>query len=161
MFLVTYIVTKIKSRQTKTFTSGVQHVACVLISYNIALNILSCAVAVWFIMLVVLNIWLVSSKGDFTFCDTIIFKLQCCIRIFLIIITSIFSFCQVHFAPDQQNKLISSSVDGLLCLFDTAGQIDDDSHLESVSVGIHMMPFNSLYLPAMVICAQLLHYKVN
>ncbi|XP_020253663.1 WD repeat-containing protein 89 homolog isoform X2 [Asparagus officinalis] len=39
---------------------------------------------------------------------------------------------QVHFAPDQQSKLISSSVDGLLCLFDTNGQIDDDNHLESV-----------------------------
>lgn len=39
---------------------------------------------------------------------------------------------QVRFVPDQQNKLISSSVDGLLCLFDTNGQIDDDNHLESV-----------------------------
>ncbi|PKA61461.1 U4/U6 small nuclear ribonucleoprotein PRP4-like protein [Apostasia shenzhenica] len=37
----------------------------------------------------------------------------------------------VRFVPDQQNKLISSSVDGLLCLFDTDGQIDDDNHLES------------------------------
>lgn len=39
---------------------------------------------------------------------------------------------QVRFVPDQQNKLISSSVDGLICLFDTDGQIDDDDHLESV-----------------------------
>ncbi|CAA6654285.1 unnamed protein product [Spirodela intermedia] len=39
---------------------------------------------------------------------------------------------QVRFVPDQSNKLISSSVDGLLCLFDTEGHIDDDDHLESV-----------------------------
>lgn len=39
---------------------------------------------------------------------------------------------QVRFTPNQQNKLISSSVDGLLCLFDTDGHIDDDNHLESV-----------------------------
>ncbi|XP_038981740.1 WD repeat-containing protein GTS1 isoform X1 [Phoenix dactylifera] len=39
---------------------------------------------------------------------------------------------QVRFIPEKQNKLISSSVDGLLCLFDTDGQIDDDNHLESV-----------------------------
>lgn len=40
---------------------------------------------------------------------------------------------QVRFVPSQQSKLISSSVDGLMCLFDTDGQIDDDDHLESVS----------------------------
>ncbi|MQL90398.1 hypothetical protein Taro_022991 [Colocasia esculenta] len=39
---------------------------------------------------------------------------------------------QVRFVPDQSDKLISSSVDGLLCLFDTDGHIDDDNHLESV-----------------------------
>ncbi|KAJ6812430.1 WD repeat-containing protein 89-like protein isoform X1 [Iris pallida] len=39
---------------------------------------------------------------------------------------------QVRFVPDQQNKLISSSVDGLLCRFDTDGQIDDDRNLELV-----------------------------
>ncbi|KAI0513592.1 hypothetical protein KFK09_009619 [Dendrobium nobile] len=39
---------------------------------------------------------------------------------------------QVRFTPNQQSKLISSSVDGLLCLFDTVGHIDDDNHLESV-----------------------------
>ncbi|KAJ6811659.1 WD repeat-containing protein 89-like protein isoform X1 [Iris pallida] len=39
---------------------------------------------------------------------------------------------QVRFVLDQQSKLISSSVDGLLCRFDTDGQIDDDNHLESV-----------------------------
>ncbi|KAL0920177.1 hypothetical protein M5K25_009295 [Dendrobium thyrsiflorum] len=39
---------------------------------------------------------------------------------------------QVRFTPNQQNKLVSSSVDGLLCLFDTVGHIDDDNHLESV-----------------------------
>ncbi|CAL9052126.1 WD repeat-containing protein GTS1-like [Musa acuminata AAA Group] len=39
---------------------------------------------------------------------------------------------QVRFVPNQQNKLISASVDGLLCLFDTSGHIDDDDHLESV-----------------------------
>ncbi|WOK98656.1 WD repeat-containing protein [Canna indica] len=39
---------------------------------------------------------------------------------------------QVRFVPNQQNNLISSSVDGLMCLFDTSGHIDDDDHLESV-----------------------------
>ncbi|OVA14885.1 WD40 repeat [Macleaya cordata] len=39
---------------------------------------------------------------------------------------------QVHFAPDHQNKLISASVDGLICIFDTEGNISDDDHLESV-----------------------------
>ncbi|KAL0920174.1 hypothetical protein M5K25_009292 [Dendrobium thyrsiflorum] len=39
---------------------------------------------------------------------------------------------QERFTPNQQNKLISSSVDGLLCHFDTVGHIDDDNHLESV-----------------------------
>ncbi|KAF7804846.1 WD repeat-containing protein GTS1 [Senna tora] len=39
---------------------------------------------------------------------------------------------QVHFVPDQQGKLISASVDGLICTFDTTGEINDDDHLESV-----------------------------
>ncbi|XP_077226536.1 transducin/WD40 repeat-like superfamily protein [Tasmannia lanceolata] len=39
---------------------------------------------------------------------------------------------QVHFAPEHQNKLISASVDGLMCIFDTDGHINDDNHLESV-----------------------------
>ncbi|KAI8022840.1 WD repeat-containing protein GTS1 [Camellia lanceoleosa] len=40
---------------------------------------------------------------------------------------------QVHFVPDHQNKLVSASVDGLICLFDTSASINDDDHLESVS----------------------------
>ncbi|KAI3773141.1 hypothetical protein L6452_04344 [Arctium lappa] len=39
---------------------------------------------------------------------------------------------QVHFIPDQQNKLLSASIDGLICTFDTSGEINDDDHLESV-----------------------------
>ncbi|KAG9443778.1 hypothetical protein H6P81_015118 [Aristolochia fimbriata] len=39
---------------------------------------------------------------------------------------------QVRFTPDNQNKLISASVDGLMCIFDTNGHINDDNHLESV-----------------------------
>ncbi|KAI8574730.1 hypothetical protein RHMOL_Rhmol01G0377000 [Rhododendron molle] len=39
---------------------------------------------------------------------------------------------QVHFVPDHQNKLLSASVDGLMCIFDTRGSINDDDHLESV-----------------------------
>ncbi|XP_068663228.1 WD repeat-containing protein GTS1 [Aristolochia californica] len=39
---------------------------------------------------------------------------------------------QVRFAPDKQNKLVSASVDGLMCIFDTNGHINDDNHLESV-----------------------------
>lgn len=41
-------------------------------------------------------------------------------------------YLQVHFAPHHQNKLVSASVDGLICIVDTDGDIDDDS-LESVS----------------------------
>ncbi|CAK9175313.1 unnamed protein product [Ilex paraguariensis] len=39
---------------------------------------------------------------------------------------------QVHFVPDHQNKLVSASVDGLMCIFDTSGDINDDDDLESV-----------------------------
>ncbi|CDP03503.1 unnamed protein product [Coffea canephora] len=39
---------------------------------------------------------------------------------------------QVHFVPGHQNKLLSASVDGLMCLFDTSGDINEDDHLESV-----------------------------
>ncbi|XP_054803964.1 WD repeat-containing protein GTS1 isoform X1 [Prosopis cineraria] len=39
---------------------------------------------------------------------------------------------QVHFVPNQQGKLVSASVDGLICTFDIAGDINDDDHLESV-----------------------------
>ncbi|XP_009801941.1 WD repeat-containing protein GTS1 [Nicotiana tabacum] len=39
---------------------------------------------------------------------------------------------QVHFIPGYDDKLISASVDGLICLFDTGGDINDDDHLVSV-----------------------------
>lgn len=39
---------------------------------------------------------------------------------------------QVHFAPNHQNKLVSASVDGLMCTFDTSGDINDEDHLDSV-----------------------------
>ncbi|KAL6643452.1 hypothetical protein ACP70R_018218 [Stipagrostis hirtigluma subsp. patula] len=39
---------------------------------------------------------------------------------------------QVKFAPSQQNRLISAAVDGLVCVFDTDGAIDEESHLLSV-----------------------------
>ncbi|KAK9201842.1 hypothetical protein WN944_017050 [Citrus x changshan-huyou] len=39
---------------------------------------------------------------------------------------------QVHFVPNDQNKFVSASVDGLICIFDTGGDINDDDHLESV-----------------------------
>ncbi|GAB4849387.1 Protein gts1 [Ancistrocladus abbreviatus] len=39
---------------------------------------------------------------------------------------------QVHFIPGTENKLLSASVDGLMCIFDTAGDVNDDDHLESV-----------------------------
>ncbi|KAH9609856.1 hypothetical protein KSS87_010783 [Heliosperma pusillum] len=41
---------------------------------------------------------------------------------------------QVRFIPGSQNKLLSASVDGLMCIFDTTGDINDDDHLESVSL---------------------------
>ncbi|XVF32755.1 hypothetical protein REPUB_Repub17cG0110600 [Reevesia pubescens] len=39
---------------------------------------------------------------------------------------------QVHFIPGHQNRLASASADGLICIFDTNGDINDDDHLESV-----------------------------
>ncbi|KAL0547567.1 hypothetical protein IC582_017507 [Cucumis melo] len=39
---------------------------------------------------------------------------------------------QVHFVPGHQGKLASASVDGLVCIFDTNGDIDDDDHMDSV-----------------------------
>uniref|UniRef100_A0A803NQQ7 Uncharacterized protein n=2 Tax=Cannabis sativa TaxID=3483 RepID=A0A803NQQ7_CANSA len=39
---------------------------------------------------------------------------------------------QVHFIPSQPSKLLSASVDGLICIFDTDGDINDDDNLESV-----------------------------
>ncbi|XP_061365545.1 WD repeat-containing protein GTS1 [Gastrolobium bilobum] len=39
---------------------------------------------------------------------------------------------QVHFVPGKEGKLISASEDGLICTFDTTGDINDDDHLESV-----------------------------
>lgn len=39
----------------------------------------------------------------------------------------------MHFVPSDKNKLVSASVDGLICTFDTVGDINDDDHLESVS----------------------------
>ncbi|KAH0908078.1 hypothetical protein HID58_031399 [Brassica napus] len=39
---------------------------------------------------------------------------------------------QVHFVPNNRNKLVSASVDGLVCLFNTEGDINDDDHLDSV-----------------------------
>ncbi|KAM0901007.1 hypothetical protein ACQ4PT_020265 [Festuca glaucescens] len=39
---------------------------------------------------------------------------------------------QVRFAPKQQSKLISAAVDGLVCVFDTDGDIDEDNDLLSV-----------------------------
>ncbi|CAM0912291.1 unnamed protein product [Alopecurus aequalis] len=39
---------------------------------------------------------------------------------------------QVRFAPNQRSKLISAAVDGLVCVFDTDGDIDEDNNLQSV-----------------------------
>ncbi|GMH02662.1 hypothetical protein Nepgr_004501 [Nepenthes gracilis] len=39
---------------------------------------------------------------------------------------------QVHFIPGTQKKLLSASVDGLICIFDATGDVNDDDHLESV-----------------------------
>ncbi|GMN38018.1 hypothetical protein TIFTF001_007271 [Ficus carica] len=39
---------------------------------------------------------------------------------------------QVHFIPNHLNKLASASVDGLICIFDTDGDINDDDNLDSV-----------------------------
>ncbi|KAG0561256.1 hypothetical protein KC19_9G049100 [Ceratodon purpureus] len=43
---------------------------------------------------------------------------------------------QVRFHPSKKEKLVSASVDGLMCVFDTLGDINDDEGMESVmSVG--------------------------
>jgi hypothetical protein len=34
----------------------------------------------------------------------------------------------IHFVPDEQQKLFFTSVDGLLCIFHTSGDIDDNDH---------------------------------
>ncbi|KDP28143.1 hypothetical protein JCGZ_13914 [Jatropha curcas] len=39
---------------------------------------------------------------------------------------------QVRFVPGHRDKLLSASVDGLMCIFNTDGDINDDDHLESV-----------------------------
>ncbi|GFP85604.1 WD repeat-containing protein 89 homolog [Phtheirospermum japonicum] len=39
---------------------------------------------------------------------------------------------QVQFVPGHPSKLVSASVDGLMCLFDASGDINDDDHLVSV-----------------------------
>ncbi|CAN4091432.1 unnamed protein product [Withania somnifera] len=39
---------------------------------------------------------------------------------------------RVHFIPGYDGRLISASVDGLMCLFDTGGDINDDDQLISV-----------------------------
>ncbi|XP_010545029.1 PREDICTED: WD repeat-containing protein 89 homolog [Tarenaya hassleriana] len=39
---------------------------------------------------------------------------------------------QVHFVPNNRNKLLSASEDGLICVFDTQGDVNDDDNLESV-----------------------------
>jgi hypothetical protein len=39
---------------------------------------------------------------------------------------------QVRFHPVQTNKLLSSSVDGLVCVFDTSGKLDDEDCMETV-----------------------------
>lgn len=47
-----------------------------------------------------------------------------------------YNWWQVHFVPNEKNKLISASIDGLICTYDTSGEINDDDHLQSVSVEI-------------------------
>lgn len=43
---------------------------------------------------------------------------------------------QVRFHPNKKEKLVSASVDGLMCVFDTKGDINDDEGMDSVmSVG--------------------------
>ncbi|KAM7274724.1 hypothetical protein ACFE04_016590 [Oxalis oulophora] len=39
---------------------------------------------------------------------------------------------QVHFVPNHKNKLVSASEDGLICMFDTSGSINDEDNLDSV-----------------------------
>jgi len=40
---------------------------------------------------------------------------------------------KVAFHPTKKEKLVSASVDGLMCIFDTKGDINDDEGMEFVS----------------------------
>ncbi|ERN02221.1 hypothetical protein AMTRI_Chr02g265270 [Amborella trichopoda] len=73
------------------------------------------------------NLLAAGSNAQILFWDWRIGKLVSCLEE-----SHIDDVTQVLFAPNHQNKLISASVDGLLCTFDTDGQIDDDDNLESV-----------------------------
>lgn len=46
---------------------------------------------------------------------------------------------QVRFHPSKREKLVSASVDGLMCVFDTMGTINDDEGMDSVSVIAHQL----------------------
>uniref|UniRef100_A0A7I4A4S1 Uncharacterized protein n=1 Tax=Physcomitrium patens TaxID=3218 RepID=A0A7I4A4S1_PHYPA len=39
---------------------------------------------------------------------------------------------QVRFHPNKKEKLVSASVDGLMCVFDTKGDINDDEGMDSI-----------------------------
>ncbi len=54
----------------------------------------------------------------------------------LLLITELFfgfDCGKVAFHPTKKEKLVSASVDGLMCIFDTKGDINDDEGMESVS----------------------------
>lgn len=51
---------------------------------------------------------------------------------------------QVRFHPSKREKLVSASVDGLMCVFDTMSTINDDEGMDSVSV--HPSPACILFI---------------
>jgi WD40 repeat protein len=57
---------------------------------------------------------------------------------------------QVKFAPHQHSKLISAAVDGLICVFDTDGDMNEDNHLLSVCFSCFLCPNALSYISCYV-----------
>lgn len=51
----------------------------------------------------------------------------------------------MHFIPGYDDRLISGSVDGLMCLFDTGGDINDDDQMVSVCQKEFLQSIFSVY----------------
>lgn len=59
-------------------------------------------------------------------------------------------FGQVKFAPHQHSKLISAAVDGLICVFDTDGDMNEDNRLLSVCFSCFLCPNALSYISCYV-----------
>ncbi|XWS46671.1 hypothetical protein CRYUN_Cryun14cG0087700 [Craigia yunnanensis] len=90
-----------------------------------------------------LHAWRNSNMEDVTQCfsnklvDIGILLVESCSLLSLLVFILIVD--RFIFIPGYQNKLASASADGLICIFDTSGDINDDDHLKSVSAHRHMV----------------------